>query len=350
MEKKKFLHKVYVLQRLSQESKAPFNILTTMLKATDEVQMHSRFITWLLDPWAGIHGLKDKPLELFLKQIDSKFKDKYSEYRNSTTVKPNANDWKEEGEIDILIENEKQKFAIIIENKIYAKDSNHENRGQLDGYYKQIRDGKIYQSRNGEMKELHDRLQKYEPNEIEVYYLTCDGHNPSPESLGKNLTVNVNDENKKFVKKLEYKDVIIPWLDDILKEEMDSYTHEMICQYKDVVQSIVPNVELNRKLFELAQNNKESIKEIVSVDTNNLNVFLENKGYTKEEISAAYFLHNNIRHILWHIIYARFETNNIDNLPQKISELVHQKRPNELQQNLPNIDWDKPLDAVCKLL
>ena len=46
----------------------------------------------------------------------------------------------EDNKIDILIEgkNKKQNFAIIIENKIFATDSNHPDRGQLEGYHRYI--------------------------------------------------------------------------------------------------------------------------------------------------------------------------------------------------------------------
>lgn len=113
-----------------------FNVFRTLRKESDEVQLHSRFIASLLDPSRDNPlGLGDRPLDLFLKQIGSQF-----HVGPNTRLTPGWRpyDWSEDKEIDILIEDKKEGFAIIVENKIYASDSNHPDRGQLEGYHRYI--------------------------------------------------------------------------------------------------------------------------------------------------------------------------------------------------------------------
>jgi hypothetical protein len=68
-----------------------------------------------------------------------------------------------------LLLDKSTKRAVIIENKIYASDSNHENEGQLEKYYRII------------IEE-----EKIPEDNIEVYYLSLDGHEPSTESVSTN--------------------------------------------------------------------------------------------------------------------------------------------------------------------
>ena len=157
------------------ECQKTFNVFRALRKESDEVQLHSRFIASLLDPSKDNPlGLDSLPLKLFLEQIGSKFKDQADS--KTITLRPgwSSLNWTEDKEIDILIEDEKQGFAIIIENKIFATDSNHPDRGQLEGYHRYI---------TGNKSDKH-RDKTYKDNQVEVYYLTLDGHKPSDDSLG----------------------------------------------------------------------------------------------------------------------------------------------------------------------
>lgn len=105
--------------------KDQFNIFTAMFDESDEVNLHSQFIFSLLNFKTGNEY---RYLNAFLKCIDSSF-----EYNlNSLEIHKELHD------IDILLLDKSTKRAVIIENKIYASDCNHENEGQLDKYYRII--------------------------------------------------------------------------------------------------------------------------------------------------------------------------------------------------------------------
>jgi len=115
-----FLNKVEILNykysKLEQYNQ--FNVFSILRKKDDEVNLHSRFISHLLNP-KGKHGLNNFFLEDFLHHIQlEKF--------NSNDAKV----FREWNNIDILITNKQQ--AIIIENKIHAEDQDQ----QLERYFK----------------------------------------------------------------------------------------------------------------------------------------------------------------------------------------------------------------------
>ncbi len=261
-----------------------FNVFTTLRKASDEVYLHSRFISSILDP-KGNHGLEDKPLKYFLEIIDSKFKS-----TEKTIVIPNSKDWTERKEIDVFIGNlelnlelkgEKcEKCAIIIENKIYATDGDR----QLERYYEKVTN---------------------EPSNIEVYYLTLDRHKPSDNSLGKTLKVEGEDHNRiKTIRCIEYKTEIVNWLTKI-KESANGFLLNAIEQYLALVTKLTCDVEYNKELTEFVRKNWEDTKEIV-----------QNKGnkYPENEYEI---LRNDIYHVYWHII-----TDFLNDLGVKLNEML----------------------------
>lgn len=135
-----------------------FNIFTTVLKKHDEVRLHSRFLTFLLNPNAN-HNQGDLFLDLFLKQIglDGFFDNLFNcsvqaEYQN----------------IDIYI-NDGNKH-IIIENKIWAGDQH----AQVKRYIKTI---------NEENENLDNA-------NLVVIYLSLDRKKPSRYSLCHNKIEN----------------------------------------------------------------------------------------------------------------------------------------------------------------
>lgn len=121
-----------------------FNIFKALHKEKDEVRLHSRFISYLLAPDSG-HGLGKVFCELFIREILGIDESQFN--LSSYTVLPNESSKSEYKEIDILIINKQAKQAIIIENKINAKDSNREGKnekkdgydGQLERYYNTIK-------------------------------------------------------------------------------------------------------------------------------------------------------------------------------------------------------------------
>jgi PD-(D/E)XK nuclease superfamily len=163
-----------------------FNIFSILHKENEEKRLHSRFIAALLDP-EGSHGMRYKFLYTFLELNGLNYED-----FGNASVYPNEVSKKELNFIDILIIDEQSKKAIIIENKINAGDSNNEEGGQLERYFKHVRD---------------DRGIEHE--DIKTYYLTPNKREPSAESLGefKELSkingecISYPDEINKWLKK-----------------------------------------------------------------------------------------------------------------------------------------------------
>ena len=110
-----------------------FNLFDLMCNRYDEVYLHSRFLSILLDP-AGSHKMKD----LFVRLLFDKLNIPFEYNLSSLEVYPNESDQHEYKEIDILLIDRQRKSAVIIENKIGARDSNHAEEGQLERYYRVI--------------------------------------------------------------------------------------------------------------------------------------------------------------------------------------------------------------------
>lgn len=296
--------------------KADFNVLTTFLRPSNEVELHSRFITWLLDPRAP-HKLGELPLKFFLLQIGSQFT-----VSDTTKVTPNAVNWTEDRDMDILIYDEVQKFAIIIENKIYAKDSDHgEDDGQLARYFYQIQKGVKVQNRD----DVEDKKQYFQcPNEknIELYYLTPDGHKPSKlrftnhktseQVILKEEQAGDKDRSKK-VRLLKYNEQIAKWLDEVLQNTNPSpLVKELILEYKDALYCVSPNSALNADLTNIYNENntlRDNLKNFIDDYKNLEGLSFDQKGeFFREKfkdnslVDAAVFLLTNYRHIYWHAL------------------------------------------------
>lgn len=133
-----------------------FNVFNVIGLWSEEVRLHSAFIAELLNP-KGSHGMGDKFLKAFLELID-----KDEEFIDSSKV---SNDMVERyvgrktetegGRIDIIVEDGTN--ALIIENKIYARDQEN----QLLRY--------------------QNYAKKKFKGESALVYLTLDGHEPSEE-------------------------------------------------------------------------------------------------------------------------------------------------------------------------
>ncbi|MBL1411093.1 PD-(D/E)XK nuclease family protein [Sphingobacterium sp. C459-1T] len=104
--------KSYFEHQLIKQTKE-YNIFSVLHREDDETRLHSRFLAFLLDPKES-HNIGDMFFKLFLEQVLNIYFD-YTNYE----VK------KEFQFIDILIHNDSD--AVIIENKIYAGDSNHKD-------------------------------------------------------------------------------------------------------------------------------------------------------------------------------------------------------------------------------
>jgi len=183
-----------------------FNIFKT-LKVGHYENTHSAIIAEFLSP-KSTHGLKETFLELFLDTIkDEKniINEHFDFECKNASVKTEAYT-RDNGRIDILIENNKNQ-AIIIENKIFAYDQ-HEQLKRYDNYARG----------------------KYDEDNYLILYLTLDGKEASEQS---------SDNNKVSYIKISYKDDIINWLEKCSSiSEKYPLVHATINQYINHIKKI----------------------------------------------------------------------------------------------------------------
>lgn len=212
-----------------------FNIFSALYKEHDERRLHSRFIAYLLSPEAA-HGEGDKFLKLFFEKALGLGFDGFEEC--DVLPKPAGEGEKEEHEnIDILIINSNTKKAIIVENKIYAADSNHEEVPQLVGYFGTIKN---------ELKLNDDEAKK----SIHLVYLTLTGKHPS-------LLENFDTHLYNLPKLIDYPSEIVRWLDACISAAENDFLRECIKQYKTLVTKLTSDVKRAVKLQKLIGNNIE---------------------------------------------------------------------------------------------
>jgi len=110
-----------------------FNPIKVMGMEHMEIR-HSKILGWLLDP-RGNHGLGDEFLKAFLSEA---LRGEYNKNLNSLDISNtsliHSNAYIEWNRIDIFVECPEQKWAFVIENKIYAKQS----KDQLMRYRKHV--------------------------------------------------------------------------------------------------------------------------------------------------------------------------------------------------------------------
>lgn len=253
------LRDINVLRKKYEERKKNednFNLFTILKKDSDEVYLHSRFLSSILDP-AGPHGLGTIVLNSFLYRIESNFV--YDE--KSIEVYPNNHNRSEYKKIDISFIDRITNKAVIIENKIYHEDSNHEDKGQLENYYERLIE--------------EDKIPE---DGIEVYYLTLDGHEPSEDSVSLS---NKFPKLKEKVKCISYSIEILDWLRVVVKE----------CYNKPSLrESIIQYI----KLIENMTNNETCMEEIKEI--------LEVIGCSEDNLMSAKLLIDNRKHIQWNTV------------------------------------------------
>lgn len=228
-----------------EENEEIFNIFTILRKKTDEVYLHSRFLSALLDP-SGPHKLGTFILNAFLYIVGSKFK--YNE--NTLKVYPNNKKRSEYKNIDICFIDRAIRQAVIIENKIRHFDTNHEDKGQLENYYEKLIE--------------EDKIPE---DDIEVYYLTLNGHEPSEESV--NLSGKFP-KLKEKVKCISYSVEILDWLREVAKESYNwPALRETIIQYTKLIKAMtgkdLNEIEIKeiKKVIELNEENMLSTKLLI---------------------------------------------------------------------------------------
>ncbi|MGL5637748.1 MAG: PD-(D/E)XK nuclease family protein [Cetobacterium sp.] len=178
-----------------------FNIFSILRNERDEVNLHSKFIGELFKN----RNFGDIFLKMFLDSIEININEKFDKdiYLEYETPK--------NGRIDILLKISSQNFkkAIIIENKIDAGDQEK----QIERYVEAM------------------EKEGYTRDEITTIYLTLTGDVPSKYSLGSISNEEVNN--------LSYKEHIISWLDQCIKEvAVVSTIRETLVQYKTLLEKL----------------------------------------------------------------------------------------------------------------
>lgn len=124
-----FIHDNAQLERL-EEIIGEFNIFTALDIINNEIR-HSNFLSWLINPRES-HGLGDYFLTSFLKKVAYKASSLGIEGPSIFDIDSwNFNDadvLREWMNIDILVKSDSQRFACIVENKIYSKEHSKQLR------------------------------------------------------------------------------------------------------------------------------------------------------------------------------------------------------------------------------
>ena len=272
-----------------------FNIFSILRLHDSEVRLHSNLISELLNP-KGSHGQKDSFLKLFINILIEKVltsENKISIEKNDfdtesaiSNVEVHSgfiiDDYLEGGRLDILIK-DKNKNAIIIENKIWAGDQ----KNQLLRYHK-------YGQKN--LKNFY------------LIYLTIDGNTPSNFTTG-----GVLDDSQYLC--LSYKSDIILWLETCLKEEkinhnMDKEIVERLA--KNITSSFHINSQMDNLRFYLMNKLKEELI-IMAKDLDLMTDFGEDEFFKGNRWRTLKFYKEKWKHNCFAIKFG-FEENSFGNL------------------------------------
>lgn len=280
------IHKeIKVSRNKRRESGDMFNIFEILKAEHYEVSTHSAILAELLNP-NGSHGCSDLFLKSFLnvlclKELFQNLNEVSVEVEKSIGALDCVN--KEYGGRIDLILHEKNKAAIIIENKIYAAD---------------------------QAKQLY-RYSRYAQKKYENYkllYLTLEGNEPSESSInGDDSTIDVN------YRCISYQFHIKKWLEECLKEvEGKTNVKKSLCQYLQVINKLT-NQDMNsiskEKLITLLSspkniNNALLIRDTIddALDMFMRNVFVPQLEEISKELNLEYSLYGNH----WYDTYAGF--------------------------------------------
>ncbi|MEL1242363.1 PD-(D/E)XK nuclease family protein [Flavobacterium flavipallidum] len=253
----------------NENEKNKFNVFDALHKRTDEVNLHSRFISYLICPKSK-HGQKKFFLEIFVRDVLKLNENEFD--LSNCQIFPNEEKKIEFKEIDILIINKLKKQAIIIENKIYANDSNKiEERKKYDGYDGQLE--RYFNTINTGI-DVHGKINNdFKCNTVYVYYLSID-KKPSDESLG---ILKNEPFNKSWKGEIYYGVEIINWLEKCIQVRLDEnqFVKEFIIQYLKIIKEMTNN--------DITTDEKLELKDKIS---NNW--------------QGAKFLIENFKHVKWH--------------------------------------------------
>ena len=204
-----------------------YNIFTSLLKANDEVRLHSRFIYSLLNP-EGNHYQGTLFLESFIKEIG---------LGDFGIDIHNASVYVEYGNIDLYITDDEK--HIIIENKIWAKDQKY----QIIRYINELVD-----DHNDGVTATDTDVSHIDQDYIRVVYLTARTDKFEPEGHrvdGDYITADEKCREEKLKNyrvryhRITYEKEIMSWLDATQHEVSNlSNLNLAIDQYREVIQRL----------------------------------------------------------------------------------------------------------------
>ncbi|HAL83767.1 MAG TPA: hypothetical protein DCO83_17275 [Mucilaginibacter sp.] len=204
-----------------------FNVFRILKLESSEVRMHSAFIAELLKP-DGSHGQKDTFLKLFVNAFcfNGNLIDTQScKVKVEEGIGAIREEGTQGGRIDIVI-TDKHYHQIIIENKIYAGDQDH----QLTRYHKYS-------------------------DKADIIYLTLDGKPPSDNSKGEM-------EDGVHYKCYSYKHDILNWLELCRKEvTINPIVREALTHYINLIKYLTNqtlNQTMQEELSDLLKSNLEA--------------------------------------------------------------------------------------------
>lgn len=285
MEKDLFLKELEEIENQYQKelnAHKSFNIVRAFHKIDDERRLHSRFIAYLLSPESK-HGMGDTFLKKFIALIPQ-LKD--FDLENKIEVFPNEFEKSEKYNIDILIINHTTNQAIIIENKINAKDSNRKNAikrasliydtestysnsdqediAQLKAYFKLFKD-------KNEFGFKYDN-EAAAIRKIQLVYLTLNRKDPSLKDQFEDFDLTL----------IDYRTEIKQWIGNCINDKATNhFLEEILRQYLDITNQLTNDVERAKNL-----------KDLISKD---IDVAWKNK----DEV----FNLGDFKHVKWHTVF-----------------------------------------------
>ena len=295
LEKLKILNMKYA--KLNENDSDKFNIFSILLKSSDEVNLHSKFIYELINP-NGSHQQNETFLNLFIQEINSETSEKI-------TLEP-LTAYREKNNIDILLKSKNQ--AIIIENKIYTED--HSN--QLSKYLTLI------------------EKEGYSKEKISLIYLTLFNEEPNEKKV-KDIVINIT-----------YETNIVNWIELCIKEVATIPTlRETLVQYLMLIKKLTNQSQNKGYLME--------IKDILLKD-DNLKLALDMQEAIKEakiELQLKFWesLSNTLKSKGYDFIF--YDSNDSKNLKKAITK-YYEKRKNIRHYGI-KCSIDKNLDVYVEI-
>lgn len=285
---KKFIERIdKIIKRYDCRDFDGFNIFRVLKLTNKEISTQSKIIAELLNPYSKFHNQSKDFFNLFIKFVlndvinldDYQVKLEYEIKKLGTY-----------GRIDILIEDLKNNKAIIIENKIYAKDQ----KDQLKRYLN-FGDEK-YQNRNN----------------FKILYLNPQGSNDHIDTDVKNIVITVS-----------YKKELINWLNECYKIANEDYLkinlHQLIGSLKYLTNIEERKIRNRLIQFEIYKNKDEAIehKDYLNTKISKHKKLFDTAIDDLKELIQMYNLHNSKKITLENL--DRETLNEILNIKKKLT-------------------------------